>query len=666
VFEKVLVANRGEIALRVFRTCRQMGIRTVAVYSDADRGALHARDADERVRIGPASPAESYLSSTAIIEAARASGADAIHPGYGFLAESPQFAEACASAGIVFIGPSPDAMRAMGDKSSARRLAVANDVPVLPGSEEQEHSDDALCVRAEAIGFPVMVKAVGGGGGRGMRLARERGELPEALAAARREAMAAFGDDRLLLERAVVGGRHIEVQVLADAHGAAVHLGERDCSIQRRFQKVIEESPSPAVDAALRRELGEAALRIVRAAGYENAGTVEFLFDADGTYYFLEMNTRLQVEHGVTELTSGRDLVALQLRIASGEPLGFTQDDVRLSGHAIECRLYAEDPVRGYLPSAGRLTYFAPPEGAGIRNDAGVESGSAVAAEYDPLIAKLLIHASSREKAVERCRRALAAYAVDGVQTNLGLLAAVMAHPAFVSGAADLTTLATLPEADLAPRLPDDVLCAAAAADLLPRANEVGTDAWAAVGAWRSDGAVALSYGYHGGAFAVTGQRLIGRERAWRLSIDHREHEVEATMEGPGAIAVTANGVRRRWTVARRGPRVVLESPDGGRYTLSYGERAAGGGRSAAAVSGSSLLRAPMPGSIVQVLVEEGDRVRARQPLVVLEAMKMEHVIEAPADAAVKRVACREGDTVAEGDLLVELAIGDEEGDAAA
>ena len=665
MFEKVLVANRGEIALRVFSTCRQMGIRTVAVYSDADRGALHARDADERVRIGPASPAESYLSSTAIIEAARASGADAIHPGYGFLAENPQFAEACVSAGIVFIGPSPDAMRTMGDKSSARGLAVANDVPVLPGSEEEEHSDDALRARAEEIGFPVMVKAVGGGGGRGMRLAQERGELPEALAAARREAMAAFGDDRLLLERAVVGGRHIEVQVLADAHGGAVHLGERDCSIQRRFQKVIEESPSPAVDAALRQELGEAALRIARVAGYENAGTVEFLLDADGSYYFLEMNARLQVEHGVTELISGRDMVALQLSIASGEPLGFTQDDVRLSGHAIECRLYAEDPVRGYLPSAGRLTYFAPPEGAGIRNDVGVESGSAVPAEYDPLIAKLLIHASSRENAVERCRRALAAYAVEGVQTNLGLLSAVMAHPAFVSGAADLTTLATLPEADLAPRLPDDVLCAAAAADLLPRANEAGTDAWAAVGAWRSDGAVALSYGYHGGAFAVTGQRLIGRERAWRLSIDQREHEVEATVEGPDAIAVTTNGVRRRWTVARRGPQVVLESPDGDRYTLSYGGRAAGGVRSAAAVSGSSMLRAPMPGSIVQVLVEEGDRVRARQPLVVLDAMKMEHVIEAPADAVVKRVECREGDTVAEGDLLVELAIGDEESDAA-
>ena len=326
MFGKVLVANRGEIALRIFRTCRQLGVRTVAVYSDADRDALHTRCADERVRIGPARATESYLAGAALVEAAHATAADAIHPGYGFLSENADFAEACAAAGIVFVGPPPSAMRAMGDKAAARQLAVGSGVPVLPGSEAGQHDVAALLAGAEAIGYPVMVKAAAGGGGRGMRLVRDRGELQEALEAAGREAAAAFGDARLLLERAVVGGRHIEVQVLADAHDGAVHLGERDCSIQRRYQKVIEESPSPAVDEALRGQLGEAALRIARAAGYRNAGTVEFLLDPSGEFSFLEMNTRLQVEHGVTELISGHELVALQLRVAAGEPIGFAQE----------------------------------------------------------------------------------------------------------------------------------------------------------------------------------------------------------------------------------------------------------------------------------------------------------------------------------------------------
>ncbi len=657
MFNKVLVANRGEIALRVFRTCREMGIRTVAVYSDADRDALHTRDADERVRVGPAPSTESYLSAEAIIEAARTTGADAIHPGYGFLAERSDFAAACEEAGIVFIGPPQEAMRVMGDKALARAVAVTNNVPVLAGTADGEHSDEVLVARAEEIGFPIMVKAAGGGGGRGMRLVDEPGELTGALAAARREAAAAFGDDRLLLERAVVGGRHIEVQVLADSHGNAVHLGERDCSIQRRFQKVIEESPSPAVDDAMRTELTDAALRITRAVGYENAGTVEFLLDG-GSFYFLEMNTRLQVEHGTTELVSGRDLVALQLRVAAGEPLGFSQDELVLSGHAIECRIYAEDPTRGYLPSAGRLAYFAPPDGDGVRNDVGVESGALVSAHYDPLIARLLVHGSSRQQAVERCRRALAAYAIDGVQTNLGLLAAVIDHASFVAGTADLATLPALPESDFTPRLPDDVLCAAAAADLLPRESLSTIDPWDAIGAWRGDGGVALTYRYHGRSFDVTGRRTIGYEHTWRLSIDEREHEVDATTDSPGTIVVTSDGARRHWTVTRRGPLLLLASDRGEHYTLTTGGREPGKGAGSALASSSNVLHAPMPGSIVQVLVKEGERVRARQPLVILEAMKMEHVIEATADATVKRVACQVGDTVAEGDLLVELATG--------
>ena len=683
MLEKVLVANRGEIALRVFRTCRRLGVRTVAVYSDADRDALHTRSADERVRIGPARATASYLSIPAIIEAARATAADAIHPGYGFLSENADFAEACAAAGIVFIGPPPAAMRALGDKAAARRLAVASGVPVLPGSASGEHDTQALLAAAEAIGFPLMVKAAAGGGGRGMRLVRERGELQEALEAAGREAAAAFGDARLLLERAVVGGRHVEVQVLADAHGGAVHLGERDCSIQRRYQKVIEESPSPAVDQALRARLGEAALRITRAAGYQNAGTVEFLLDRGGEFSFLEMNTRLQVEHGVTELISGHDLVALQLRIAAGEPIGFAQDEVTLSGHAIECRIYAEQPARDYLPSSGRLDYFAPPAGAGVRNDVGVETGSVVSTAYDPLLAKLMAHGASRAAAIERCQRALAAYAVDGVQTNLGLLAAVLRHPPFVAGAADLSTLATLapatpataaslPAEELSPRLGNEALAAAAVASLLPRHSTAAIDAWDALGAWRGDGTVALSYGYQGRSFAVAGNRLPGRQRRWRLSfgvvgesgaLGGSEHEVEAEgcLDAAGTVVVSFGGERRRWSLYRHGPRLVLESEEGSRYTLlEGGAQEASRRATVAAGAASSLVSAPTPGTIVRVLVEAGQRVRARQPLVILEAMKMEHVLEAPADAAVSRLMCRAGDAVAEGQLLIELTIGDQ------
>ena len=662
MFEKVLVANRGEIAVRIFRTCRQMGVRTVAVYSDADREALHTRSADERVRIGPARAVESYLSIGAIIEAAQATGADAIHPGYGFLAENADFAEACAAAGIVFVGPPPETMRVMADKTSARQLAVASGVPVLHGSEIGEHDADALLARAETIGFPVMVKAAAGGGGRGMRLVLERSDLSDALEAASREAAAAFGDARLLLEQAVVGGRHIEVQVLADAHQGAIHLGERDCSIQRRFQKVIEESPSPAVDDALREELGEAALRIVRAAGYQSLGTVEFLLDDAGKYYFLEMNTRLQVEHGVTELISGYDLVALQMHIAAGDPIGFTQDDVTLSGHAIECRIYAEEPTRDYLPSSGQLTHFAPPDGEGVRNDVGYESGSVVSAAYDPLIAKLIVYGATRAEAIERSHRALAAYVVDGVQTNLGLLSAVMKHPSFVSGAADLATLASLPEAELAPRLPESVLQAAAVASLLPRESTVAIDPWDALGAWRGDGTVALSFGYQGRLFAVTGSRSTGRERSWRLSCGEGEHEVVSD-DGPdqsGTFAVSSGGHRHRWSVDRRRQRLVLEGEDGSRYTLTEGVRQPSKRAAVEDIAASSLVTSPMPGSIVQVFVEEGDRVHARQPLVILEAMKMEHVLEAPADATVRRVLRQAGDAVAEGELLVELTIGDQ------
>lgn len=663
MFGKILVANRGEIAVRIMRTCQAMGIRAVAAYSDADRDALHVRRAEEAVRIGPAAPAQSYLSVASIVDAAHRVGAEAVHPGYGFLSENPALAEACAAAGLTFVGPPAAAMRLLADKSAARCLAVERGVPVLPGYAGGRQDDRTLLKQAAEIGFPVMVKAAAGGGGRGMRLIQSPDGLPEALASARREAGAAFGDGRLLLERAVVGGRHVEIQLLLDAQGNAVHLGERDCSIQRRHQKVIEESPSPAVTPDLRERMCAAAREVARAAGYANAGTVEFLLDRDGRFYFLEMNARLQVEHGVTELVSGLDLVALQLRIAAGEPLPITQDEVHLAGHAIECRIYAEDPTRGYLPSSGRITYFLPPEGEGVRNDIGVEAGSDVPAEYDPLLAKLLVHAPTRQEALEHCRRALDAYAIEGVKTNLGLLQWVLASPAFAAGTADLATLEGIPPPEFLPRLPDEVLLAAAAVDAGWLATGRVTDPWTALGAWRIDGRSPLEYTYHGRAFALEVERIVGRERAWRTTVDGRDHEFAASALGPGEIIVTGIGQERQWTAARDGSHLVLES-QGRRYVLGRPTRSASGLATAVAAGRAGALRAPMPGIVVRVLVGEGAKVRARQPLVVLEAMKMEHIIESNVDGVVRKVLCREGQRVGEGDMLIELESAEVEGDA--
>ena len=660
MFTKVLIANRGEIAVRIARTCRELGIATVAVYSDVDRDACHVRAADEAVHIGPASAAASYLSIAKIVDAARRSAADAVHPGYGFLAESPALASACADADLAFVGPPAAAMRLMGDKTTARRVAIENEVPVLPGADEASGDGAGLLGRAREIGFPLMVKAAVGGGGRGMRRVETADALPEALAAAGREAQAAFGDARIFLERALVGGRHIEVQILADCRGNSLHLGERDCSIQRRHQKVIEESPAPAVTPAIREQMHAAALRIARAAGYVNAGTVEFLVDREGRFFFLEMNTRLQVEHGVTELVVGRDLVADQLRIAAGEPLGFSQSDVQIRGHAIECRIYAEDPSQGFLPSPGRLGRFAPPGGDGIRNDAGVESGSLVPAEYDPLLAKLLVHGATRDIALERCRKALAAYVVEGVRSNLDLLEAVIALPDFQSGRADLSTVESIRPGELAPCVPDDVLLAAAVADLLPGSAQAGADPWMALGAWRLGGVSDLTYVYRGRSKCVSVARLIGRRAAWRLRIDDRVHEVEALLAASGEIVVLEDGARQTWSVLRDATHLSLAAADGRRYTMAYPLRSLRDVAHSALTAASNVLRAPMHGEVIAVLVREGDQVRAGQPLVILEAMKMEHTIAATAEGVVIAVRCAAGQKVAEAELLLELEIGGE------
>jgi acetyl-CoA carboxylase, biotin carboxylase subunit len=432
--KKLLVANRGEIAVRVVRACREQGIATVAVFSEADREALHVLMADEAYPIGPAPAADSYLAIDKLVVAARRAGADAVHPGYGFLAENARFAEACGEAGLTFVGPPPAAIRAMGDKTAARKIARDLKVPMVPGTLEPVRSDDEARALARDVGYPVMLKAAMGGGGKGMRLVRGEAELADALRAARSEAGAAFGDTSVYLERAVSEPRHVEIQVLADAHGAVVHLGERECSIQRRHQKLIEESPSPIVDADLRARMGEAACRVARAAGYVNAGTVEFLLDADHRFYFLEMNTRLQVEHPVTEMVTGIDLVREQLRVAGGEPLGYAQRDVTWRGWAIECRINAEDPFAGWIPSPGTITALRPASGPWVRDDSGVYAGSAVSRWYDTLVAKLIVWGDDRPAAVERMLRALAEYTVVGVKTSLPALTRIVAHPDFRAG----------------------------------------------------------------------------------------------------------------------------------------------------------------------------------------------------------------------------------------
>ena len=437
MFKKILIANRGEIAVRVIRACRELGITSVAVYSDADRAALHVRKADEAYHIGPAAASESYLKTSGILDAAKRSGADAIHPGYGFLSENAKFAQACVDAGVKFIGPTAASMEMMGSKTRARQHMQVAGVPFVPGTAQGLDSHEQAQQIAAQIGYPVMLKAAAGGGGKGMRLVHRSEDLRSALEAARSEAQRAFGDGEVYLEKAILNPRHIEVQVLADEHGNTVHLGERECSIQRRHQKVVEESPSPFVDSQIRQRMGEVAVRVAQAAGYTNAGTVEFLVDQNKNFYFLEMNTRLQVEHPVTELTTGLDLVHLQIRIASGEKLPFTQKDIQIRGHAIECRIYAEDPDNGYFPSPGKITLLLAPSGPGIRRDSGMYEGWTVPMEYDPLLAKLVGYGSDRQQAISRLQRALNEYFVGGIKTNISLFRRIFNDADFRAGKLD-------------------------------------------------------------------------------------------------------------------------------------------------------------------------------------------------------------------------------------
>ncbi len=619
----VLIANRGEIASRIIRTCRRLGIETVAVYSDADRSSPHVWAADQAVRIGPAQASESYLNIPAIIDAATASGADAIHPGYGFLSERADFAHVVAEAGLTWIGPPAQVIDALGDKVSARRLAADAGVPVAEGIEADE-GDTELALAIAAMGLPVMIKAAAGGGGRGMRLLRSTEDAPDgieaAVAGARREAQAAFGDGRLLVERALSEGRHVEIQVMFDEHGNGVHLGERDCSVQRRRQKVIEESPSPAVDARLRAALGEAALNVCQAADYVGAGTVEFMLMPDSSFVFLEVNTRLQVEHPVTEMLTGLDLVELQLQVASGEPLPLRQDDITFNGHAIEARIYAEDPSRGYVPSTGRLRWFAALDQR-ARHDVGPATGDLVSAHYDPMLAKTIAHADTRAEALARASEALDAWAIDGVTTNLAQLSAVLASDDFRSGSVDI---GWLDRVELSQRAaPDDALAVAALAEL-------------AAGAWRSSGELIRKYVLHGQAYEV---RLSRQTDGWLAAVDGNDaHAVPSGRDWSAEVSATgvvvANG-QRRWVFLRER------------------RRRSGAGRSR--IVGANVVRAPMPGTMIEVLVAVGDEVEAGQTLAVMEAMKMEHLLAAPNGGVVTAVHTSAGASVDEDAVLIEL-----------
>jgi propionyl-CoA carboxylase alpha chain len=656
----VLVANRGEIARRIFATCRRLGIGTVAVYSDADAASPHVLEADAAVHLPGVAPADTYLRADLLVDAARRAGADAVHPGYGFLSEDAGFARAVLAAGLTWVGPPPEAIEAMGSKLAAKARMAAAGVPVLPGGDVTGLDDGALRAVADQAGYPVLVKASAGGGGRGMRLVETPDQLVDAVASAGREAASAFGDGTVFLERYVVAPRHVEVQVLADVHGNVVHLFERDCSIQRRHQKIVEESPSPAVDDDLRARLGDAAVTAAREVGYVGAGTVEMVLAPDGTFAFLEMNTRLQVEHPVTEAVTGLDLVEWQLRVAGGEPLGPSVTEARVDGHAIEVRLYAEDPADGYRPATGTLHRFEVPALEGIRVDSGVVDGSVVGPHYDPMIAKVVAWAPTRAEAARRLGAALAGARIHGVVTNRDLLVAILGHPEFLDGRTDTAFLERHdPAALTATRRGDDVVrlhaVAAAAAALAGQRAAATTWAHAPAG-WRN-----VRSQPHRTTFAIGERELVvdltpGRDsRPEALAVDGDPVAVTVDAAGPAEATLTSDGVARRFAVLATDTTVDVDSPLGStaftivpRFTESGDALATGS------------LVAPMPGAVVRVEVTEGDEVAAGDLLLVLEAMKMEHPVLAPAAGTVTSLAVAAGQQVDAGQVLavVEVAGG--------
>ncbi|NDU74996.1 ATP-grasp domain-containing protein [Actinomadura sp. DSM 109109] len=634
MFDSVLVANRGEIAVRVFRTLRRLGVRSVAVHTAADALARHVREADEALLI------PSYLDIGAVVAAARDAGAAAVHPGYGFLAENTAFARACGEAGLVFVGPPAEAIDAMGDKIRAKRTVAAAGVPVVPGRDVPGLSDAELEAAALEIGLPVLLKPSAGGGGKGMRLVRDAADLPEAIASARREARGSFGDDTLLAERFVENPRHIEIQVFADAHGGAVHLGERECSLQRRHQKIIEEAPSPLLDAAARERMGAAAVAAARAVGYVGAGTVEYIVSADrpDEFFFMEMNTRLQVEHPVTELVTGLDLVELQLRVAAGEPLPFAQDGVRLDGHSVEARVYAEDPARGFLPTGGRVLALSEP--ATARVDSGLDAGTEVGGSYDPMLAKVVVHGADRAEALRRLDRALASYTLLGVPTNVAFLRALLRHPRVVAGDLDTGLVErSLDDLLAGASVPPEVLAAAALERMLDL--EGGDDPWDVPDGWRPGAHAWAPWIITPSGGDPVEVRVQGRAASARVSVDGGP-PVDASLTRP--FTLTYGGRTTSFASARDGSTLWL-GRDGHAWALTEHVRAEGGADATAA--GDGVLRSPMPGTVLAVKAAVGDRVEAGRPLVVVEAMKMEHTVTAPLAGVVAKLPVRAGAQVA-------------------
>ena len=643
-FRKILVANRGEIALRVMRTARRLGFATVAVYSDADADAPHVRAADQAVRIGEPLPAQSYLRIDAIISAAKATGADAVHPGYGFLAENEDFASACRDAGLVFIGPSPEAIESMGNKAGAKAIMQKAGVPCVPGYQGEDQSDATMAAEAARIGLPVMIKAVAGGGGRGMRLVESAEAFPDHLRSARSEAQGAFGDPTVILERAIVEPRHIEIQVFGDRYGNGIHLGERDCSVQRRHQKVIEEAPSPAVTPELRARMGEIAVKAVKAIGYDGAGTLEFLLDGVGNFYFMEMNTRLQVEHPVTEAITGLDLVELQLRIASGEPLALKQEDVRFSGHAIEVRLCSEDARHGFMPQSGRMLEWQPADH--LRVEHALHSGIEIPPFYDSMIAKVIAHGATRDEARRRLIHGMEQTVAFGVTTNQEFLTSCLRNEVFAQGGATTAFIGQHVD-DLLARPPAAGITNDALAALLLYVTDPHAASWRA-----------------GRSLATTFAMLM------RFTIDGEACEIEIARTREGDYAIGSNGEGRRIAIAALDGGIIRVKADGLTESVRYHrddshlyilrdgavltvrdltraapERAAAGG-------GDGKLRAALNGRVVAVLVSVGDTVKAGQPVATLEAMKMEHVHVAPVSGIIAELGVTEGEQVTTGHIV--------------
>ena len=671
MFNKILIANRGEIACRVIKTARRMGIRTVAVYSDADANARHVRLADEAVLLGPAAARESYLVAEKIVEACRRTGAQAVHPGYGFLSENADFAEALAANGIAFIGPPASAIRAMGSKSEAKKLMGNAGVPLTPGYHGDDQTPALLHREADAIGYPVLIKAAAGGGGKGMRLLERPGDFPDALASCKREAASSFGNEHVLIEKYVTNPRHIEIQVFADTRGNCVYLFERDCSVQRRHQKVLEEAPAPGMTPERRRQMGEAAVAAARAVGYVGAGTVEFIANQDGSFYFMEMNTRLQVEHPVTEMVTGQDLVEWQLRVAAGQPLPLAQEQLQIRGHALEARIYAEDAGKGFLPSTGKLIRLrAPAESLNVRVDSGVEEGDEITPFYDPMIAKLIVWDEHRDAALARMRKALADYQVAGVTTNIDFLSRLVACPAFAG--ADLDTgLIERQKTFLFPAtqaVPYDALLVATVGELLWEQHKAGLAAkssgdpwspWHARDGWRMNLSAARIIGFRDGESLVEAQVRYQRDQ-WQITINGRTALARGRkLEGDRiavefddrrliASVVVPQGDFLRGTVDDKRS-VFLQ---GSTYSLLRDDPLhlveAGGAHGGG-------LTAPMPGKVVALLAQPGQKVEKGAPLLILEAMKMEHTITAPAAGTVMAFCYAAGEQVGDGAALVEF-----------